>query len=74
MLLITQMLGYANNIIITSRKLNDEEELLHTFDTGKEFGRRINEDKTKIIMQSRSTSPAQLGINVGDLNIEVANS
>lgn len=73
----TQLFEYADHIPIMSRKLTDAEELLHKSmnDTAaNEVGLRVNADKTKIMIQSRSRTPAHSSINIGDLYIELVDS
>ena len=67
----TQLVAYADDINIMSRRLGDAESLLHNLNNAaKEVGLHINESKTKAMMQSKTRTPANSSITVGDLNIE----
>jgi endonuclease/exonuclease/phosphatase family metal-dependent hydrolase/ribosomal protein S28E/S33 len=67
----TQVVAYADDINIMARSLVGAKEVLVNLDSSaREVGLRINENKTKVMTQTRRNTPIRQNLTVADYNFE----
>lgn len=67
-----QIVGYADDLNIMARSQLKSKEIYEDLErAAKEIGLQINEDKTKIMIQTRRKVPTRQNLTIAEHNLEI---